>query len=418
MRRFAPGSVLTSLPEPLTPDALVIGAGPAGLMAADMISAAGRRVVIADAMPSPARKFLMAGKSGLNVSRDQPLPEFVSSYFEGGEWLAPILDNFGPQDVKVWLDSHGIEHFTGSSKRIFPQGMKASPLLRSWLGLLAGRGVELKTRWRWDGWDGDGYRFLTPDGPRQVRARCAVLAVGGASWSRLGSTGSWTRLFEDREIELNPFKPTNVGCRVPWSEHMEKHFGQPVKPVRMQVGSAEVHGEFVISRKGLEGGGIYLLSNRLREGEPLVLDLLPHMDRATVAERLTRPRGRNSFSNHMRKALGLTPVKIALFRECFDGDVSDVDAVAGALKALRPQIAGPLEIDEAISTGGGVPETALDGNLMLRAAPGVFCAGEMLDWDAPTGGYLLTACLATGRHAGMAAAGWLESRVATPTPAC
>jgi uncharacterized flavoprotein (TIGR03862 family) len=282
--------------------------------------------------------------------------------------------------------------------------MKASPLLRTWLRHLDAAGVEVRTRWRWQGWEDGAARFQTPDGPRRVSAAVTVLALGGGSWARLGSDGAWTAILAEAGVELEPFRPSNVGFRIAWSPSMARHFGVPVKPVRLTAGGRSVIAEFVVSARGVEGGGIYALADLLRDGAALTLDLLPGIDEARAADRLARPRGGASLSNHLRKTLGLPPVKIALLRECAPDALGDPRSTARALKALRLPLDGPRPLDVAISPAGGVTRAALDDGLMLRALPGVFCAGEMLDWDAPTGGYLLTACLATGRHAGQAAA--------------
>lgn len=394
--------------EPI--EALVVGGGPAGLMAAETLAGAGARVLVAEAMPTLGRKLLMAGKSGLNLTRAEPPDAFAAAYTEGGRWLAPVIAEFGPQAVVVWAAGLGIETFAGSSGRVFPRAMKASPLLRAWLRRLEGQGVAIRTRWRWTGWDGAAACFATPEGPASLAARVTVLALGGASWPRLGSDGAWTAILGREGVPLAPFRPSNVGFAVAWSPAMARHFGAPVKPVRLSAGGASVAAEFVVSARGVEGGGIYALSHRLRDGAPLVLDLLPGLAEAEVAARLGRPRGSASLSNHLRRTLGLTPVKIALLRECAAASLGDAAATARALKALPLPLLGPRPVAEAISTAGGVARSGLDAGLMLGVRPGVFCAGEMLDWDAPTGGYLLTACLATGRHAGRAAAARLAAR--------
>lgn len=385
-------------------DALVIGGGPAGLMAAEALAAAGVRALVAEAKPTLGRKLLMAGKSGLNLTRAEPPAAFAAAYTEGRDRLAPILAEFGPEEVRAWAAGLGIETFAGSTGRVFPVGMKASPLLRAWLRRLEGQGVAVRMRWRWTGWAGAAARFATPDGPREVVAAATVLAMGGASWARLGSDGAWAAILAAEGVPLAPFRPSNVGFGVAWSGAMARHFGAPVKAVRLSAGGRSVAGEFVVTARGIEGGGVYAVADRLREGAALTLDLVPGRTEAEVAARLARPRGGATLSNHLRKALGLAPVKIALLRELAPGALADPGATAAALKALGLPLLGPRPIDEAISTAGGVAREALDDGLMLRARPGVFCAGEMLDWDAPTGGYLLTACLATGRHAGRAAA--------------
>jgi uncharacterized flavoprotein (TIGR03862 family) len=392
------------MPEPEAIDALVIGGGPAGLMAAETLAAAGRAVLLAEAKPTLGRKLLMAGKSGLNLTRAEPPAAFAAAYREGAGWLAPILAGFGPAEVVAWAEGLGVPTFTGSSGRVFPRAMKASPLLRAWTRRLEARGVAIRTRWRWLGWDGALARFATPEGPRAAAAGATLLALGGGAWARLGSDGAWTAILAAEAVPLAPFRPSNVGFRVAWSPAMARHFGAPVKPVRLTAGGRSLQAEFVVSARGVEGGGIYALADLLRDGAALTLDLPPDRSEADAAARLARPRGRASLANHLRKTLGLAPVKVALLRECAAGALGDAAATARALKALPLPLAGPRPLDEAISTAGGVRREAVDADLMLRVRPGTFCAGEMLDWDAPTGGYLLTACLATGRHAGLAAA--------------
>lgn len=389
--------------------ALVIGAGPAGLMAAGELARAGIETVLVDAKPSVARKFLMAGKSGLNLTRDEPPAAFLSAYGEAADWLRPMLDAFGPGDVQDWARGLGQALFTGSTGRVFPKAMKASPLLRAWLAQLDGEGVTIRTRWRWTGWREGAVLFDTPEGPRGLRPRATVLALGGASWPRLGSDGAWAPILAKEGVDLAPFRPANVGLCVEWTAHMRRHFGKPVKSTRLSAGDTVTRGEYVISQRGLEGGAIYALSRDLRAQAPLLADLCPDLPLAKVATRLARPRGGTTLSNHLRKTLRLDPARIALLME-FGSPPSDPTALAGLIKSLPIRHAGLRPLSEAISTAGGIRRAALTGGLMLRARPGTFAAGEMLDWEAPTGGYLLTACLATGRHAGRAASAWLKGQ--------
>lgn len=388
----------------MTRRALVIGAGPAGLMAAEELARAGCHVTVAEAKPSPARKFLMAGKSGLNLTKDEPFQAFCNA-FAPTDPLRPILDAFGPEQVQAWARGLGQELFTGSTGRVFPKAMKASPLMRAWMSRLNSLGVTLNTRWRWTGWDGAALLFDTPDGPLRTQADVTLLALGGASWSRLGSDGHWATLFQDAGLPTTPFQPANMGFRVNWSPHMTRHFGQPVKSTALIAGATRHRGEFVISERGLEGGGIYTVSRALREGATLALDLAPDLSRTQVAARLARPRGKASLSNHLRKTLRLDPVRQALLME-FAKPLPMGPDLVDRIKHLPIPMQGPRPLDEAISTAGGVAWASLDQTLMLTQKPGTFCAGEMLDWEAPTGGYLLTACLATGAWAGRHAANW------------
>ncbi len=384
--------------------ALIVGAGPAGLMAADVLSAAGVAVTIAEQMPSPARKFLMAGKSGLNITRagrDTDAP-FAAGYGEMPAAFAHAIAAFGPAEVIDWAQELGQEVFTGSTGRVFPRTMKASPLLRAWLLRLGTQGVTLNRRWTWTGWGEAGAQFDTPDGAREIAADITVLAMGGASWRRLGSDGLWAaRVMEQgfgAEI-LAPFAASNVGLRVDWSAHMARWFGAPVKGVSLRVGDDVSRGECVVSARGLEGGGIYALTPALRGGAALTVDLLPDMDAATVAARIATQNSKASLATQMRKALKLDGVRAALAQECARPLVRET--LPQVMKALPLTHAGLRPMDEAISTAGGLRFAALDG-FALRGGPDrsqgarIYAAGEMLDWEAPTGGWLITACLATG----------------------
>ncbi|WP_428926775.1 TIGR03862 family flavoprotein [Marinibacterium sp. SX1] len=391
--------------SPSTKTACVIGGGPAGLMAAEVLAGAGLAVTLADSRPSVGRKLLMAGKSGLNLTKDEAPEPFLDAYAEAGDWLAPALAGFGPGDVMAWAEGLGQPLFTGTSGRVFPRAMKGSPLLRAWLARLDGAGVQIRTRWRWTGWDGPALGFETPDGPARCRPDVTILALGGASWARLGSDGAWATILTDEHPA--PFAPANAALSVDWSAHMAPVFGQPVKAVAWRAGDHVSRGEAIVSQRGLEGSGIYAVSRGIREGAPLVVDLAPDLAADVLAARLARPRGKASLSNHLRKVLRLDPVKRALLMECARPLPQDPAALAALIKALPVQGARLRPLDEAISTAGGLTRAALDDRLMLRSRPGVFAAGEMLDWEAPTGGYLLTACLATGRWAGQGALDWL-----------
>ncbi|MDP4032526.1 MAG: TIGR03862 family flavoprotein [Pseudorhodobacter sp.] len=381
-------------------DALVIGAGPAGLMAAEALAAAGRQVLICDAKPSPARKFLMAGKSGLNITKAEALAEFTAQY-DAADWLAPMLAAFGPDQVQDWCRGLGQPVFTGSSGRVFPVAMKASPLLRAWLARLAQAGVKLRPRWRWTGFAASGLAFDTATGPQILRPQVTVLALGGASWTRLGSDAAWVPWLESRGVRITPFRPANMGFRVDWSAHMARFFGTPVKGAALWVGGRGERGEFVISQKGLEGGGIYAVSREMRDGAALRLDLLPDMAAAEVLTRLRQMRAGETAANRLRK-LGLSPVAIGLLQE-FARPLNK-DRLGALVKALPVPHLGPRPMEEAISVAGGIARDSVTAGLELRQLPGVFVCGEMLDWEAPTGGYLLTGCLATGLWAGQAAA--------------
>ncbi len=374
-------------------DALVIGAGPAGLMAAETLGRAGASVLVADRMPSPARKLLMAGKSGLNLTKDEAPDSFRAAY--ACPRLHPMLAAFGPAEVMAWAEGLGQPLFTGSTGRVFPTAMKASPLLRAWLARLEGYGVRLRTRWDWTG----GTAFATPDGPVEISARTVILAMGGASWPRLGSDGRWAATLDTQGIPVTPFVPANSGLAIPWSGHMARHFGAPVKNAALIIEGRPMRGEFVISAAGLEGGGIYAVSRAVREGAPLALDLKPDWSEAQVSSRLAASRG--SIANRLRKALRLDPAAIALVMEFARPLPADP---ASLVKHLPVRHRGLRPLDEAISTAGGLSWDAVDERLMLTDRPGTFACGEMLDWEAPTGGYLLTACLATGAWAGRAAA--------------
>ena len=379
--------------------AVVVGAGPAGFMAAEALADRGLKVIVTDQKPSVSRKFLMAGKSGLNLTMDAPLPQFLAAYPAVAPQLSDALAQFGPAQVVAWAEALGQEVFTGSSGRVFPKAMKASPLLRAWLARLAEKSVEIKTRWRWNGFAENGLKFETPSGSETLTYDVAVLAMGGGSWRRLGSDGLWAAHLED----VAPFKPSNMGFRVDWSPFMARHFGSPIKNLGVLVGDKVFRGEAVITAKGLEGGVIYAASALIRDGGEMRFDLVPDLEAGEIARRWSASRGKDSVSNSLRKRFKLDAVKIALLNE-FARDNPVV-----SLKSLDVPVSGVAPLDEAISTAGGLRFDVVDPGLMLRQRPGVFAAGEMLDWDAPTGGYLITACLATGLWAGRHAADWALS---------
>ena len=411
----------------------VVGAGPAGLMAADALQASGAQVHVFDAMPSVGRKFLLAGIGGLNLTHSEAMPGFLARYAAREPALAPYLDDFGPDAVRAWAAELGIRTFVGTSGRVFPKDMKAAQLLRAWLHRLRAGGVQFHMRHRWLGWAGDDatLRFAGPEGEHAFAADATVLALGGASWSRLGSDGAWVPLLAARGLAIAPLRASNCGFDVAptgpdrggWSDHLRERFaGEPVKPVAITAADAAgvVHrqqGEFVVTATGIEGSLVYAFSAGLREqiaaqGQAtLTLDLLPQHTLEQVRAETRRPRGTRSLSTHLKSRLHLQGVKTGLLHELLSpAQLNDPDVLAGFIKALPVLVAAPRPVYEAISTAGGVAFESLDASLMAAAVPGLFVAGEMLDWEAPTGGYLLTACLATGRAAGIGAARWLQAR--------
>lgn len=403
-------------------NAIVIGAGPAGLMAAEALAQAGVQVDVYDAMPSVGRKFLLAGRGGLNLTHSEPFDVFASRFGERRAQVEPWLQDFGPAQLRAWAEQLGVTTFVGSSGRVFPSEMKAAPLLRAWLHRLRGSGVRFHMRHRWTGWTGAGaLQFSTPDGPREVTAAAVVLALGGASWPRLGSDGSWQALLAQRGVALEPLAPANCGFDVlgGWSGHFASRFaGQPFKSVAIRcVDSSgktfERKGEFVATATGVEGSLIYAASALLRDEiarsgrATLHLDLLPARSAEQVAAEVAHPRGARSLSSHLKSRLAIDGIKMGLLHELLPKSVLAQPAqLAAAIKNLPVTLGATRPIAEAISSAGGVRFDALDPGLMLRDVPGLFCAGEMLDWEAPTGGYLLTACMAGGRVAGAAAARW------------
>ena len=388
----------------MTKKALVIGGGPAGLMAAEQLIKAGLSVTIAEAKPTLGRKFLMAGKSGLNLTMDEPVSAFLPHYYDARTHLDPMIKSFGPQEVKEWTEKLGQQIFVGTSGRVFPKVMKASPLLRAWIARLLDAGVRLRTNWKLSGLSENNAQFQTPDGAKNIIADVVVLAMGGASWARLGSDGAWVEQFGP----ITPFQPANCAFAMDWSNHMTKFFGTPIKNITLRAGDMISRGEIIISRNGIEGGGIYSVSRTLRTGVPLTIDLRPDWTVDRVETALSKPRGKDSQTNHLRKALKLDPIKIALMREVTPQLPQDAKALAKMVKCLSIKTLEHRPMDEAISTAGGIPWNRLDAGLMLMDRPGIFCAGEMIDWEAPTGGYLITACLATGRWAGLHAAQYAQ----------
>jgi len=398
----------------------IIGGGPAGLMAAEVLSQAGYKVDVYDGMPSVGRKFLLAGVGGMNITHSEPSPAFVSRYAERASVIAPMLRSFGAQALCDWIHGLGIQTFIGSSGRVFPADMKAAPLLRAWLKRLREAGVVIHTRHRWLGWNADSsLRIATPDGEIALTPAATLLALGGASWARLGSDGAWVPLLEQRSVCVAPLQAANCGFEVDaWSELLRSKFaGAPLKNVAMGLGGQPLRlGECVVTQTGVEGSLVYALSARIREainqsGSATVeIDLLPGKTLAEVQRALSKPRGSRSLSKHLHSQLGIDGIKAALLRELAPAATfTDPALLASAIKALPLSLIRPRPLDEAISTAGGVTFEALDEQMMINALPGVFCAGEMLDWEAPTGGYLLTACFASGRAAALGMVSWLRS---------
>ena len=397
--------------SPAVFDVLVVGAGPAGLMAAEQAAQAGMRVAVAEAMPSPARKFLMAGKSGLNLTKAEK-PEAFLQYFDAISSLKPILSEFGPDEVIGFAEGLGQEVFTGSTGRVFPTRMKASPLLRAWLARLDALGVVLLRRHRWVGplTPHMQHLFETPKGKVPLTAGALILALGGASWARLGSDGAWQRAVAAAGLPIAPMQASNVGMQRAWSAHMQPFFGQPVKNVELSVAGQRSRGEFVITQSGVEGGAIYALGRMLRQTPLVQIDFAPQLSVQVLRAMISNRKPKDSLGNFLRKSVKLDATKRALLFELTRPMPRDTEGLVTAIKAAPLTLAGSRPIDEAISTAGGLSWEALTAELMLKDIPGVFCAGEMLDWDAPTGGYLITACLATGRWAGRAAADYLSAK--------
>ncbi len=404
--------------------AAVIGGGPAGLMAAEVLSQSGVRVDLYDAMPSLGRKFLLAGVGGMNITHSEPFDVFLSRYGARAADIKPLLEAFPPAALREWSHGLGVETFVGSSGRVFPSDMKAAPLLRAWLHRLREAGVRFHVRHRWLGWREDGaLRLASPQGELAVRADAVVLALGGSSWARLGSNGAWVPFLAQRGVEVAPLLPSNCGFDVAggWSEHLRSRFaGQPLKTVALRFTDAagyshERRGELMLSGSGIEGSLVYALSAPLRDtiaaqaSVTVLLDLAPDKTLDRVIAEVAHPRGARSLSSHLQSRAGIKGVKMALLREILSpAQLNDPVQLAHAIKSLPITLAAPRPLDEAISSAGGVRFEALDEHLMLRDLPGMFCAGEMLDWEAPTGGYLLTACFASGRAAGQGALTFLN----------
>lgn len=403
-----------------SPKVIVIGGGPAGLMAAETIANAGCQVELFDAMPSVGRKFLLAGKGGMNLTHAEDQSAFLTRYGARAEVLTPLIKQFNGAALRAWATDLGIATFVGSSGRVFPADMKAAPLLRAWLHRLRQSGVQFHMRHRWLGWEAESLRFQTPTGDIFTAADAVVLALGGGSWARLGSDGTWIPILQAKGVQIAALQPANCGFDVAWSDYFKQRFaGQPVTSVIAHVdlqsaGNISRQGQFVMTEGGVEGSLIYALSAHLRdtiarEGEAVLhLDLVPGKTAERVREEVMHPRGSRSLSSHLRSRLGLDSLKTALLHECLTKEYfQQPERLAAAIKFLPLTLIAPRPIDEAISSAGGVRFETLNSQLMLLDLPGVFCAGEMLDWEAPTGGYLLTACFASGRQAGLGALAWL-----------
>ena len=402
---------------PSSPQAAIIGGGPAGLIAAEALARAGIAVTVYDRMPSVGRKFLMAGRGGLNLTHSEDFERFVARYAEAEPVLKPPIEAFRPEDLRAWCEGLGQETFVGSSGRVFPKAFKASPLLRAWLARLEDLSVRFALRHSWRGWDAGGTLIFTDADGEIVRANpdATILALGGASWPRLGSDGSWTGILEDKGITISPLRPANMGFTLPWSEVMRSRFeGEPLKRIALTFEDVTVRGEAIVTADGLEGGAVYALSGRLRNAverqgsATLLVDLRPDLSRDALTKRLSAPRKGQSASTFLRKAAGLSPLGIALLRESTPQLPAEPEALARLIKAVPLALTGTRSLERAISTAGGIPFGEVDGHLMLKRLPGVFVAGEMLDWEAPTGGYLLQATFATGLAAARGALAFLQ----------
>jgi uncharacterized flavoprotein (TIGR03862 family) len=397
--------------------AAIIGGGPAGLMAAEALIQGGMQVDVYDSMPSFGRKFLMAGKSGLNLTHSEPYEKFITRYGVKQKEIEAHIKKFTPDDLRTWANELGVETFVGTSGRVFPKEMKASPLLRAWLNRLQNSGVNFHPRHNWKGWENDSPIFDSPEGEIKIKPDATILALGGASWPKLGSRGEWTSWLEQAGVKIEAFRPSNCGFIVNWSKHFsEKFHGHPIKSVVLSFEDFKGQGEFIVTKTGVEGSLIYTASSRLRDAiqsrgsAALLLDLMPDSSREKLIAALSRPRGSRSMTSHIEKTIGLKGVKIGLLYEFVPKeDFLNIEKLADAIKALSIRLIATSPIEKAISSAGGINFDELDPNLMLKKIPGIFCAGEMLDWEAPTGGYLLTACFATGREAGKGALEWLKT---------
>ena len=414
------------------PVVAIIGGGPAGLMAAEVLAKRGVSVAVYDAMPSVGRKFLMAGKGGLNITHAEVFSDFVSRYSSSvaqstsadvsdnhhPPTIENLLHDFSPNNLREWIKGLGLDTFVGSSGRVFPTDMKAAPLLRAWLHRLRELGVTFHMRHRWLGWDQQqALRFLTPEGEISIKSDVLILALGGASWPQLGSDGAWTKFLQQRDLKIAPLRPANCGFEIEWSTYFKTHYaGEPLKSVAVIVGALYKQGECVISEHGIEGGLIYAVSALLRETidtqgfSILQLDLLPDWSLERVQKEVAHARGSRSMTSHLQSRLGLKGVKLNLLREVLGAEqMHNSDLLASSIKALPLTLKATRPISEAISTAGGIMFKELNAYLMIKKSPGIFCAGEMLDWEAPTGGYLLSACFASGHAAGLGAYEWLKS---------
>ena len=395
---------------------VVIGGGPTGLMAAEVLSQHDVKVDVYDSMPSVGRKFLVAGKGGLNLTHSEPFEQFVSRYGKRRAQIEPLLKNFGPEELRQWARGLGIETFVGTSGRVFPVGMKTSPLLRAWLKRLNDLGVTFHLRHKWRGWNADkSLKFETPDGEKNIKADAVVLALGGGSWARLGSDGAWVNWLSQAGVKVEALKPSNCGFDVAWSPHFRAKFdGHPIKSVVLSFESFRQQGEFIVTKEGVQGSLVYAASVLIRDeieakGRAVIsLDMAPDRSLEWLVQKLSKPRGSRSMASHLEKAVGMKGVKVGLLHEFMQKeDFANVEKLASFIKRLPIPLIAPRPLDEAISSAGGLTFESLDENLMIRVLPGIFCAGEMLDWEAPTGGYLITACMSSGRVAGEGVLKWL-----------